>query len=793
MLVPLSWLNKYVSMNLTSEEFKNKMVLAGFEIAFVDELFGEISGVVIGRITKLEKHQSADRLQVCQVDVGSKTVQIVTGANNVFEGAIIPVALDGATLHGGQQIKKSKLRGVDSDGMLCSGAELGMDQDHYPAAAIDGIMILQEEYPLGKDAMEALGLRDTVFEFEITANRPDCMSILGIAREAAVVLNTDLKKPDIHSGHTEGDVKDRAQIEVLDTQLCPRYIGAMVENITIKQSPRWMKLALKAAGIRPINNIVDITNFVMLETGQPMHAFDFQYVRKNKIIVRRANKDETLTTLDGKHHLLDETMLLITDGEGPVGLAGIMGGENSEIRESTKTVLLESANFKALSVRSTSKKLGITSEAAARFSKGLDAERCELAIRRALHLVGKLEAGTVVGGFIDANHADAKKRVIKAEQTQIHALLGMSIPAKEALRILSGLEIKAAYENGIYTCEIPVFRNDLEGMADIAEEIGRIYGYDHVPMTMMQGGISRGKKTRKQMAVDRIKDTLTASGAYEIVTYSFESPLVYDILKLTADHPLRQTVRIRNPFGEDQSIMRTSLIPSMLRVVSANANRSVEHARFFEIGKAYIRRENDLPQEPEIICIGVYGGEEDFYTIKGILENLASAFGVAVEFEAGGEEYFHPYRKAIVTVGGEVWGEIGQVDNEAAEKFDCSGPVYIAQLQLDVLLKNRKNIVQYEQLPKYPAATRDMAVIVDQDIQAGDLLKAIKSSGGAFLESVTLFDVYTGKQVEEGKKSLAYSLVFRSTDKTLDENDIQPAFENILKLLNSTFSANLRK
>ena len=793
MLVPLSWLRKYVSMDITSVEYQSRMVLAGFEISSVENLFEEISGVVIGRITRLEKHPNADRLQICQVDVGSKTVQIVTGATNVFEGALVPVALDGAVLHNGLTIKNSKLRGTVSEGMLCSGSELGIDQDHYPTATVDGIMILQEDYPLGMDAMDALQLRDTIFEFEINSNRPDCMSIFGIARETAVVLNTELKQIDVHVTPGKGDIHNYAQIEVLDSELCPRYIGTMVQNIEIGPSPRWMKLALKAAGVRPINNIVDITNYVMLETGQPMHAFDWSQVRQNKIIVRRAYKEETLTTLDGKDHQLDETMLLITDGEGAIGLAGVMGGENSEIKQSTKTVLFESANFKAASIRLTAKKLGIATEAAARYTKGLDAQRCAFACKRALRLIQELGAGEVVGGSIDINDAKLEKRVITAEEKRVNALLGMRVPTADAVRILNGLEIKTTYQDGVFTCELPLFRNDIEGMADIAEEIGRIYGYEHVPMTLMQGGMTRGKKTSRQLALDKIKETLVACGAYEIYTYSFESPQTYDILCLTEDHPLRNTVRIRNPFGEDQSVLRTTLIPSMMRIVSTNANRNIEKARFFEVGKSYFWQENNLPKEPEMICIGLYGAEEDFYSLKGILENLASALGLKFDFTAGGENYFHPYRKANVSIGNDTVGEIGQIRYDIALKFDCTVPAYIAQLNISTLLKHQRKTVQFEQLPKFPSANRDLAVIVDSDVQAGDLLKAIQSAGGSLLESVNLFDVYMGKQVGEGKKSVAYSLIFRSSEKTLHEDDIQPLFDKIVIQLNRTFCAELRK
>ena len=793
MLVPLSWLKKYVDMEITPEEYQNRMVLAGFEIASIDRLFEEIKNVVVGRITKVEKHPNADRLQVCQVDVGESCVQIVTGATNIFEGALVPVALHGATLHDGLKITKSKLRGVASDGMLCSGVELGMDRDHYPTAAVDGIMILEEEYMPGQDIIDALGLRDTVFEFEINANRPDCMSVLGIARETAVVLNTKLTKLAVSVESSTGDINEKASIEVKDAELCPRYMGAMVEDIQIRPSPRWMRLALKAAGVRPISNIVDITNYVMIETGQPMHAFDWAFVRGGKIIVRRAKKDETMTTLDSKRHTLDESMLLITDGEGAVGIAGVMGGENSEIRETTKTILFEAAFFKASSVRTTSRKLGISSEAAARFTKGLDAERCDFAMKRALHLIQELKAGTVIKGVIDVNNAEAKKRVIVAEKERIHGLLGMSVPTGEALRILEGLEIKTTYENGAYTCEIPPFRNDVEGMADIAEEIGRVYGYDHVPMTLMQGGISRGRKTPEQKALDRIKEALVACGAYEVVTYSFESPAVYDTLNINTDHPLRQTVRIRNPLGEDQSVMRTSIIPSMLRVIALNASRDMSGGRFFETGKEYIRQENGLPIEKEMICIGVYGEKEDFYTLKGMVENLAAVFGVEPEFIKGGEDYFHPYHKAAISANGQILGEMGQMLPEIADRFGCRGPVYVAQISKKVLLENRKGCVQYVQLPRYPAATRDIALIVSQDVQAGDLLKVIKSAGGALLESAALFDVYTGKQVEEGKKSLAYALIFRSPERTLGEDDIQIAVDRILSRLNSTFLAELRK
>ena len=635
MKISLSWLKHYVDIDVPLDELCDKMIMSGFEVEDVEDLSATMSNVVVGRIVKLEKHPDADKLQICQIDVGAaEPVQIVTGATNVFEGALVPAALHDSRLPNGMHIKKGKLRGVVSNGMLCSGEELCLKESDYPGAEVYGILILKDGLTPGTDMREVLHLNDVVIDFKITANRPDCQSVLGVAREAAVALKKPFHPPVPAYETKGGDIREHMQVTVEDYDLCPRYYGRVVKNLRIKESPDWMKRCLKAAGMRPINNIVDITNFVMLETGQPMHAFDLRDVKGGQIIVRRAKDGEAITTLDDKPHTLTSDMLVIADAETPSCLAGIMGGLNSEIKPDTADLFFECAKFRRDSVRRTARALGMRTESSARFEKGVDILGVEYAMERALQLVYDLDAGDIIEGVIDRNKGLPEKRVLEVPAARITELLGVDIPAETMTGILNSLCIDTTLEDGVLHCEIPSFRDDIEGRADLAEEVMRIYGYQHIKGTPMRGDIVRGRKLPERIGTDKVKALLTAGGMREITTYSFINAKAFDQLALPADDPRRDAVRLLNPLGEEYAVMRTQLYSSMLTVLSTNFNRKIPAVRLFEAGKLFIPRSlpvTDQPDEVPAICLGMYGEGEDFFTLKGLLETLFSRFGAAVE------------------------------------------------------------------------------------------------------------------------------------------------------------------
>lgn len=800
MRLPKNWLEEYVELNISDEEYVKRMIALGFESDGIETLYDSISGVVVGRIRSIEKHPDADRLLVCQLDVGQAAhVQVVTGAQNVCEGALVPVALAGACLQGGLKIKKGKLRGVESLGMLCSGAELGLKDGDYPGAEVDGIMILCEEYPLGQDIRQALHLTDTVYEFEITANRPDCMSILGLARETAIALGKEMKAPALPERiEGSGDVQTYAGVEVIDTDLCPRYMAGLAVNLRIGPSPEWMRRRLHAAGVRPINNIVDITNYVMLEYGQPMHAFDYDFLNRGRIIVRRAREGEQLTTLDGKEHTLTSDMLAIADSSRVIGLAGVMGGLNSEITQNTKAVLFESALFYAPSIRKTSKRLGIMTESSQRFSKGLDICRPELALKRALQLVRELDAGDVVGGCIDVLSESTEPRVVQTEAARVNKLLGLELSPQQMVDAIRTTGIVATHENGVLTCELPVFRMDIEGDADIAEEIGRIYGYDNIPMTMMGSSETmRGRLSDTQRMTRRLKELLCACGAYEAVTYSFMGSALLDALLLAEEDERRDCVSIMNPFGEDQRLMRSTMVPAMLKVVQTNINMKTTKARFFETGRIFFKKEEAaLPQEDQMLCISAFGAEEDFFTIKGMVECLLQEFGIGACFSAEdmrAHPYYHAGKRARIALqDGSTLGIMGEIDMKAAANYGIEQRVSMAEINLDTLFAYANTKRTFAPLPKYPGVERDLAVIVEKGVSHAQVLKSIQRAGGKLLVSVRLFDVYEGAQVGADHKSLAYSLLFRSDEKTLTDQDVAAPMEKILASLQQDCAARLR-
>lgn len=790
MKISLNWLKRYVDIDVPVEELCDKMIMSGFEVESIEDLSASMSNVVAARILKLEKHPDADKLQICQMDVGTgEPVQIITGADNVFEGALVPAALHDSHLPNGMHIKKGKLRGLPSNGMLCSGGELCLKETDYPGAEVNGILILHEDCAPGTDMREILHMDDIVIDFKITANRPDCQSVLGVAREVSVALKKPFHPPVPAYKTSGGNIHDHISIAVEDYDLCPRYLGRVVKNLRIAPSPDWMKQCLRGAGMRPINNIVDITNFVMLETGQPMHAFDLRDVKGSRIIVRHAKPGEPITTLDGKDHTLTEDMLVIADGEAPSCLAGIMGGLDSEIKDDTKDLFLECAKFRRDSVRRTARALGMRTESSARFEKGVDIMGVSYAMDRALQLISELDAGDIIDGVIDRNQGLPEERVITVTTDSINALLGVQVPEEAMVEILNSLCIHTTLSGHTLTCRVPSFRDDVEGRADLAEEVMRVYGYDHIVGTPMQGAVVRGRKLPERRYTDRLKQVLTAQGVREITTYSFISGKAVDTLNLPEDDQRRRAVTLINPLGEEYSTLRTQLITSMLTVLSTNASRKIPAVRFFEVSKLFEAKALPLTEQPDevpALSLGLYGKEEDFFTLKGIVETLLTRFGVTAEFVRANEPYLHPGRQAMVLTNGETVPTVilGEVHPDTASQYSLEQRVYVAEIRLRPLFAAAEGQrVVYQPLPRFPAVERDLALVCDQELPVAEMEKVIRTSGGKLLESVALFDVYQGAQIEKGKKSVAFSLLFRSKEGTLTDSDIEPALQKIFKNL----------
>ena len=787
MYISLSWLKKYVDIDVPVEELCDRMVRSGFEVEDIQDLSQTMKNVVVGVVTAMEKHPDSDHLWICQIDIGdAEPVQIITGAQNVFVGAHVPAALHNSDLPNGMHITKGKLRGLPSNGMLCSGEELGLKAGDFPGCDVYGIMILADTYPAGMDMREVLSLNDYVIDFKITANRPDCNCVLGVAREAAVALNKPFNGPIPAYTEVGGDVNEHISVRVEDYDLCPRYMGRVVKNLRIKESPDWLKQCLRAAGMRPINNIVDITNFVMLETGHPMHAFDLRDIRGEQIIVRRATEGEPITTLDGKEYALTNEMLVIADAEGPSCLAGIMGSLDSEIKEDTKDLFLEAAKFRRDSVRRTCRSLGMRTEASSRFERGVDTIGVELAMERALQLIHDLDAGDIISGVIDCNEGLPAARELKVPVQKINALLGIEVPHDTIVQILNNLCIDTTLLNGILTCQIPPHRDDIEGCADLAEEVMRIYGCEHIVATPIRGDIVRGRKLPERILTDRIKRLLISRRMREISTYSFISSKAIDTLQLAADDARRQAVTLLNPLGEEYSTMRTQLLTSMLTVLSTNYNRKIQEARLFEVSKRFVPKALPLTEQPEEIpalCIGMYGGEEDFFTLKGVVESLLDTFGVQPDYEASSEPYLHPGRQAAACHDGAALVTFGEMHPAVCEKYDMPIRVYVAEVDLRALFAIERPRVLYKALPRFPAVERDLALICDETMPVASIEKIIRQAGGKTLESIELFDVYQGAQIESGKKSVAYSLKFRVADRTLSDEDIDPVLAKIFKKL----------
>lgn len=801
----LSWIKAYVpELECTAQEYTDAMTLTGTKVEGFEELDKDLEKIVVGQVMKIERHPDADKLVICQVDVGTETIQIVTGAPNVYEGMKTPVCLDGGKVAGGHdgnkaeggiRIKKGKLRGVPSAGMMCSIEELGSSKDFYPDAPEDGLYDMGKDAVVGSDAIEALGLHDVVFEYEITSNRVDCYSVLGIAREAAATFNKPFVPPVVTKTGNDEDVNDMVQVEVQAEDLCPRFCARLVKNIKIGPSPDWMQRRLAASGIRPINNIVDITNYVMEEFGQPMHAYDFDKIAGHKIVVRRATEGETFQTLDGQERKLDSNVLMICDGEKPVGIAGIMGGENSKITDDVTTMLFEAACFDGTNIRLSSKRVGLRTDASGKFEKGLDPYNAQAAIDRACQLIEELGAGEVVGGMVDVFPNKPQTKRLPFEPEKYNALLGTDVSAEDMLKYFSMLELE--YDADANELIIPSFRQDLLSRADLAEEVARFFGYENIPTSLPSGETTMGKLSFKLQVEEIARKVAQYSGFSQSMNYSFESPKVYDKLLIAKDSPLRNAITISNPLGQDFSIMKTTPLNGMLTSLSTNYNRKNRNVRLYEIGNIYMAKElplTELPDERTQLTLGMYG-EGDFFTMKGVVEEFFDKAGLdsKISYDPTEKEPFlHPGRQAKIVYEGEVVGYLGEVHPQVCDNYEIGDRVYIAVLDMPCIVAKAKFIKKYTGLAKFPASSRDISMVVDKEVLVGDLESAIEKRGGKLLESCTLFDIYEGAQVGEGKKSVAFNLVFRAKDRTLEDKEVNELMDKILKEL-AGLGASLRQ
>ncbi len=778
----IKWLKEFVDIDYQPRSFAEALTMSGSKVEGYTTEGAEISGVVIGKINSIDKHPNAEKLVICQVDIGDKVLQIVTGATNLKVGDIVPVATDGSTLPGGIKIKKGKLRGEESFGMLCSLGELGLTLGDFPYAIEDGIFVIEEKCELGQDAKEVLGINDDIVEFEITSNRPDCLSVRGLAREVASTYDLPFKDHTPVVTECGGNISDYLKsVKVEATDLCYRYMARAVKNIKIAPSPRWLRERLRASGVRPINNMVDITNYVMLEYGQPMHAFDYKHLAGGEICVRRAKDGETITTLDGGERALTSNNLCIADAQKPVAVAGVMGGEYSGIFEDTQTVIFESACFNGASVRTTAKYFGMRTDSSARFEKGLPPQLCEAALDRACELVTLLGAGEVVNGIIDIKNYDEKPVSITLDANWTNDFLGTEIAEDEMKAILCrlGFEVKG---NQVVA---PYYRIDIEHKADIAEEIARIWGYNRIPETAIKGK-ANGKVTNEQKFVRTINDVMLAAGYSQINTYSFMSPKEYDLICAPESSYLRDSVTIINPLGEDTSVMRTTALPSMMETLSLNFNRRNQSARLFEVATEYINKGIDcLPDEQKVLILGAYGNKVDFYEVKGALEMLFKVLNLPeVDFTAVSDETsFHPGRTAKLYAGQTEIGILGEIHPTVADNYSIGDKVYVAKLNIEAMYKSVSEEKMYHQLPKFPAVTRDLSMLCDEALPVAAIKKAIEAGVGDILESIELFDVYRGSQIPEGKKSVAYSFTLRSENGTLSEKQCTKALSKAISEL----------
>ncbi|MDD6208249.1 MAG: phenylalanine--tRNA ligase subunit beta [Clostridiales bacterium] len=803
MNTPLSWIKAYVpDLDCTDQEYTDAMTLTGTKVEGFERLDKNLEKIVVGRVNKIEKHPDADKLVVCQVQVSeNEEVQIVTGAPNVREGALVPVVLDGgrvaASAHDsdphpdGIKIKKGKLRGVPSYGMMCSIDELGSSKDFYPDADPDGLYILSDnpEYKhakIGADVPELLGLRDSVFEYEITSNRVDCFSVIGIAREAAATFRKEFKPPVVKETGNHEKASDYIRVSIEDTDLCSRYVARVVKNIKLAPSPEWMQRRLAACGIRPINNVVDITNYVMEEYGQPMHSYDLDKIADHEIIVRRAKDGEVFETLDGQERSLDSSMLMICDGQGPVGIAGIMGGENSKITDEVQTMLFEAACFDGTNIRLSGKKLGMRTDAQAKFEKGLDPNTAMEAINRACQLIEELGAGEVVGGCVDVYPNVKEPNQVAYDPDKINQLLGTDIDEKTMVEYFRKIDLVVDEEKRMVT--VPTWRQDLHCMADMAEEVARFYGYDKIPTTLPNTSATSGKLSFKLRMENIARNVAEQFGFSEAMTYSFESPKVFDKLKLKENDPARQCIVISNPLGEDYSIMRTSTLNGMLTSLATNYNRRNKDTRLYELGNIYIPKAlplTELPDERTQLTLGMYGSG-DFFDLKGVVEEYVEKIGLT-EIKTydpnAGRPYLHPGRQADIYYEGTLIGYLGEVHPDVLDTYGIGERAYIAVLDMPEIISRASFEIKYSGIARYPAVTRDISMVMKKEIMVGQVEEIIRKGGGKLLESYHLFDVYEGSQIKEGYKSVAYSISFRASDRTLEEKDVNERMEAILNKL----------
>ena len=795
MKAPLSWLKDYVDIDVSAQELQQKLFSCGFEVEELIYVGAEIDRCVVGRIEKIEPHPNADKLRVCRLNCGGygEDIQIVTGADNVFEGALVPVALDNSSLHGGVKIKKGKLRGVESCGMLCSGEELGINDDWYDGADVNGILILQGDIPVGTDIKQVVGLDDYIFDIAVTSNRPDCQSIYGIAREVAAVLHKEVAPVPLTYHMGAFRTSERVSISVQAPDLCPRYIGHYVRDIKIGKSPLWMRRRLALSGLRSIDNVVDITNFVLLELGQPMHAFDLSRIAESRICVRRAKEGEQITTLDKNTFELTPENLVIADGEKPVALAGVMGGLNSGISDGTTELFFESAKFERANIRRTSRALGQKSDSSARYEKGVDAYTTGVAINRALNLIDELGCGKIACDRFDIAVPQEPPRVIETTAAQINALLGIEVPRQEMCDILTRLNFNVAVHGETLSVTPPAYREDVDGYPDLAEEVIREYGYDHIEGTFLDtAAVTNGGLNAAQQQAARTKRALRGQDFGEIITYSFISPKDYALLRL--DDELARAIRIKNPIGEDMSVMRTTLAPSMLHTLVRNIRRGNDGARLFELASAYIAKAlplAEMPAERATLSVGVYGPKEDFFSAKAAFEAIAAEFGLQFGYRAAQRPFLHPGKTAEVVWNGQTIGWLGELAPDIAEQLSLEVPVYLGELDYAALEGSLGNDIQYVPLPKFPEIRRDLALIVSEDTACADAEKAIRE-GCKFVTDVRLFDVYRGEQVGEGKKSMAFSVTFTPHDKAIAPEDADGYVRRILKTLHEKVGAELR-
>ena len=789
----LSWIKKYVpELDVTAQEYTDAMTLSGTKVEGYVQLDADLEKIVIGQIEKIERHPDADKLIICQVNVGDETVQIVTGAPNVKEGDKVPVVLDGGRVAGGHdgkpapggvKIKKGKLRGIDSYGMMCSIEELGSTREMYPEAPEYGIYIFPEDAVVGTSAVKALDLDDAVIEYEITSNRVDCYGVLGIAREAAATFNKKFCPPEVKETGNDENASDYIKVTVEDPELCTRYCARVVKNVKIGPSPKWMQRYLAKNGIRPINNLVDITNYVMEEYGQPMHAYDLDHIEGKEIVVRRAAKGEKFVTLDGQEREMDDSVLMICDGKKPVGIAGIMGGENSMITDEVHTVLFEAACFNGTNIRLSSKKIGLRTDASGKFEKGLDPNNAQAAIDRACQLMEELGAGEVVGGMVDVCSETREPVRVPFEPERINALLGTELTEEEMLGYLARVEL--AYDESTNEIVAPTFRQDIHCMADVAEEVVRFYGYDKIPTTLPTGEATTGKLPFKLRIEQIARDMAEYCGFSEGMTYSFESPKVFDKLLIPEGDALRNAITISNPLGEDYSIMRTTTINGMLTSLATNYNRRNKDVRLYELGNVYLPKSlplTELPEERMHFTLGMYGAG-DFFDMKGVCEEFFEKIGMKerVTYDPkAGKTYLHPGRQANMCYGGKVIGYLGEVHPAVADNYGIGDKAYIAVIDILAVLEFAGFAHKFTGIAKYPAVTRDLSLVVPREVLAGQIEEVLEQRGGKILESYELFDIYEGSQIKEGYKSMAYSVVFRNHDKTLEESEINAVMKKIL-------------